>query len=393
MVLEPAARNTAPAIAAAAFLLSKTDPELVIAVLPSDHIIADQTAFFTAIDKAVHAAHQGHLTTFGINPRRPETGYGYIQAGNTVPNLEGVSSITRFVEKPDQETAQEYFGEGSYYWNSGMFLFRACDFLDELQKYAPDVWNQSQKAVDLLTEDGGFMMLDRTEFEAAPAISVDYAVMEKTDRAVVVPSDFGWSDVGSWRSLHDIGNKDADGNVTLGDVALHGSKNSYVRSETQLVTAIGIEDMVVVATDDAILIAPASHDQDVRIAVDALKEQGRSEAEAHSQVFRPWGSYQNLQVSEGVLVKQIIVNPGAKLSLQYHHHRAEHWVVVDGMARVTNGENIIDLTTDQSTYIPQGVVHRVENTGTGPLRIIEVQIGEILSEDDIVRVEDDFGRV
>lgn len=392
IVLEPEARNTAPAIAAAAFLLSKIDPDLIIAVLPSDHVISDIPAFHIAVNRAAQAAQQGHLTTFGMAPLRPETGYGYIQTGPATREFDDVRTISRFVEKPDVKTAQEYLNDGSYYWNSGMFLFRACDFLQELKDHAPDIWQHSQKAVDQMTEDAGFIRLDAAAFQAAPAISVDYAVMEKTTHAVVVPSDFGWSDVGSWRSLHEISNKDANGNVALGDVALYGSKNSYVRSDTQLVTAIGIEDLVVVATDDAILIARATHDQDVRIAVEALKQQGRSEATAHSEVFRPWGSYQNLYVSESILVKQITVNTGAKLSLQYHNHRTEHWIVVEGTARVTNGDNVFDLTVDQSTYIALGAIHRLENIGPIPLRLMEVQVGDLISEDDIVRVDDDFGR-
>lgn len=392
IVLEPVARNTAPAIAAAAFLLSRISPETLMAVLPSDHVIKDIPAFHTAIDRAAEAARSGYLATFGITPQRPETGYGYIQGGPLIDQLDATPSIRRFVEKPDLQTAESYIEDGSYYWNSGMFLFRACDFLDELKILAPKVWEHSQKAVSSLTEELGFFALNQESFSACPSISVDYAVMEKTTHGVVIPSDFGWSDVGSWRSLRDISATDENGNVVLGDVSLHGAKNSYVRTDAQLVTAIGIEDMVVVATDDAVLIAPATQDQDVRLAVDTLKAQNRPEATAHSQVFRPWGSYQNMYVSEGVLVKQIIVYPGSKLSLQYHDHRAEHWVVVEGTARVTNGDRVFDLVKDQSTYIPLGALHRLENIGTSPLKIVEVQLGDLISEEDIVRIEDDFGR-
>ncbi|NQV99379.1 MAG: mannose-1-phosphate guanylyltransferase/mannose-6-phosphate isomerase [Rhodospirillales bacterium] len=392
IVLEPAPRNTAPAIAAAAFLLAEIDPQLIMAVLPSDHVIGDTTAFYEAVDCAANAAAQGKLATFGISPTRAETGYGYIQAGATIDGWDGAMALDRFVEKPDAATAQSYLDAGCYYWNSGMFVFRVCDFLGELQSHAPEVWRQTRNAVAQRQDEAGFIRLDATAFAAAPAISVDYAVMEKTRQAVVIPSDFGWSDVGSWMSLRENGTPDLAGNVILGDVVLYDTKTSYVQSDRQLAVVIGMEDTIVVATDDAILIAPATRDQDVRLAVEALKQQGRSEAVAHSQVFRPWGSYQNLHQSDGILVKQIIVNPGARLSLQYHNHRAEHWVVVEGAARVTNGDRVMDLQADQSTYIPVGTVHRLENTGLGPLRMMEVQVGDLISEDDIVRVDDDFGR-
>ena len=392
IILEPAPRNTAPAIAAAALIISKLDPDTLMVALSSDHVISDVPAFHACVDRAAKAAINGQLVTFGILPTRPETGYGYIEAGEPLEGLEDIFRVSRFVEKPDQTTAQKYLDAGKYYWNSGMFLFRASDFLTELEVHAPSVLENCKKAIDHMTESNGFYSLQKSAFELAPSISVDYAVMEKTNRAIVIPSSIGWSDVGSWMSLHQLETPDENGNVSVGDIVLYETKNSYIRTDTQLITAIGVEDMIVVATDDAILIAPADRDQDVRIAVDTLKQQGRSQAVAHSDVVRPWGSYKNLQVGDGFLVKEINVKLGAQLSLQYHNHRAEHWVVVAGTARVTNGENVFDLKADQSTYIPVGVPHRLENIGITPLRMIEVQTGNLISEKDIVRIEDDFGR-
>jgi len=393
IILEPAPRNTAPAIAAAALILSQTDPDALMAILPSDHVISDITAFHACVDRATQASLSGQMVTFGITPTRPETGYGYIQAGQSLEGQDDAYTVSRFVEKPDQPTAQQYFNAGTYYWNSGMFLFKASDFLAELETHAPNVLKSCKKAVDQMTESNGFYSLEKSAFETAPSISVDYAVMEKTNRATVIPSSIGWSDVGSWMSLYQLESPDENGNVSVGDIVLYETKNSYIRTDTQLITAIGVENMIVVATDDAILIAPADRDQDVRVAVDTLKQQGRSQAVAHSHVSRPWGSYKNLQVDTAFLVKEINVSPGVQLSLQYHNHRAEHWVVVEGSARVTNGDNVFDLKPNQSTYIPLGVIHRLENIGTTPLRLIEVQTGDLISEDDIVRVEDDFGRV
>ena len=392
IVLEPVARNTAPAIAVAALLLSEKDPQSMMAVFPSDHVIADTAAFYEAVDHAATAAEHEQMVTFGITPSRAETGYGYIQSGSLSDDSSGGLKVSQFKEKPDQKTAQEYLDAGSYYWNSGMFVFRACDFLSELEIHAPDVLVSCRQAVNQSSKDIGFLRLDQPSFEQAPSISVDYAVMEKTERAVVIPSDFGWSDVGSWSSLHELSVADNQGNVAIGDVLLHDAKNSYVRSDKQLLAAVGIENMLIVATDDAILIAPTDRDQDVRLIVDTLKQNKRSEAVAHSRVFRPWGSYQNLQSGDGFLAKEIVVHPGAKLSLQYHNHRAEHWVVVSGTARVTNGDDVFDLDANQSTYIPLGTTHRLENQGREPLHIIEVQTGTRISEDDIVRIEDDFGR-
>jgi mannose-1-phosphate guanylyltransferase/mannose-6-phosphate isomerase len=392
IILEPAPRNTAPAIAAAALIISKSDPNTLMVALSSDHVISDVPAFHACVDRAAKAAVNGQLVTFGILPTRPETGYGYIQAGKPLEGQDDAFHVSRFIEKPDQQTAQQYLDAGTYYWNSGMFLFRAADFLAELEVHAPGVLENCKKATDQMTELNGFYSLQQKAFELAPSISVDYAVMEKTTRATVIPSSIGWSDVGSWMSLHQLETPDGNGNVSVGDIVLYETKNSYIRTDTQLVTAIGVENMIVVATDDAILIAPADRDQDVRFAVDTLKQQGRSQAVAHSDAIRPWGSYKNLQVGDDFLVKEINVRPGVQLSLQYHNHRAEHWVVVEGTARVTNGDDVFDLKANQSTYIPVRVVHRLENIGTTPLRLIEVQTGDLISEEDIVRVEDDFGR-
>ncbi len=392
IVLEPVPRNTAPAIAAATLLIAQDHPDALIAVFPSDHVIADIPAFYAAIDQAASAAQSGRLATFGITPTRPETGYGYIHAGNSFNSSDSIFSVQAFVEKPDAATAQAYLDTGTYYWNSGMFLFRAGDFLEELKTHSPETLTACRESVVTLSEDYEFLKLDQAAFEKAPAISVDYAVMEKTSRAVVIPSDFGWSDVGSWTSLHQLAETDANGNARIGDVVLHDSHNSYVRSDGPLVTAVGVDNMVVIATDDAVLIAPADRDQDVRHIVETLRKQGRDEAMAHTRVLRPWGSYQNRQVAETFLVKEITVNPGAKLSLQFHDHRAEHWVVVEGTARVTRDGEVFDLVASQSTYIPAGMAHRLENPTETPLRLIEVQTGALISEDDITRIEDDFGR-
>ena len=392
IILEPATRNTAPAIATAALILSQSDPDALMAVLPSDHVISNIPAFYACVDRAAQAALSGQLVTFGITPTRPETGYGYIQAKDPLKDQIDIFNVSHFVEKPDHKTAQQYWNNRSYYWNSGMFLFRASDFLSELQTHALDVLTCCQKAVSGLSVSNGFHYLQQNAFALAPAISIDYAVMEKTTRAVVIPSSIGWSDVGSWMSVHQLDTPDENGNVSVGDIVLYETKNSYIRTDSQLITAIGVKNMIVVATDDAILIAPAGRDQDVRVAVDTLKQQGRRQAVAHSDAICPWGSYKNLQVGDDFLVKEINVNPGVQLSLQYHNHRAEHWVVVEGTARVTKGDDVFDLKTNQSTYIPLGVVHRLENIGTTTLRVIEVQTGNLISEEDIVRIKDDFGR-
>jgi len=392
IVLEPVARNTAPAIAAAATRIAAEDPDALMLVLPSDHVIGNVSAFHHAVENAAKAAKNNSLVTFGIDPTGPETGYGYIQTGASLENLPDCSKISRFVEKPDAATASSYLTSGDYVWNSGMFLFSAEAYLQELERFHPEMVLACKEAVEGGETDLTFFRLNAEAFANSPSISVDYAVMEKTERAVVVRADMGWSDVGAWSALSELGTPDDAGNVTGGDVLLHDTQNSYVRSERPLVAAVGVEDLVIVATDDAVLVAPKDRAQDVRYIVERLRASERSEHESHTRVYRPWGHYQNLDHGPGFLVKQIVVKPGAKLSLQYHHHRAEHWVVVEGEARVTNGDETLILKSNQSTYIPVGARHRLENPSTEPLRLIEVQSGDYIGEDDIVRLEDDFGR-
>jgi len=392
IVLEPVARNTAPAIAVAAAMIAAVNPDSLMLVLPSDHVIGDVRAFLSAVDTAARAAEDQSLVTFGIDPTGPETGYGYIQTGASLENLNGCSRISRFVEKPDAETAAAYLASGDYVWNSGMFMFSAGAYLQELDRFYPEMVLACKEAVQGGETDLTFFRLNTEAFSKSPSVSVDYAVMEKTGRAVVVRADMGWSDVGAWSALSDLGTPDDAGNVVGGDVLLHDTQNSYVRSERPLVTAVGVENLVIVATDDAVLVVPKDRAQDVRHIVERLRSSERSEHESHTRVYRPWGHYQNLDHGPGFLVKQIVVKPGAKLSLQYHDHRAEHWVVVEGEARVTNGDDILTLKSNQSTYIPVGVRHRLENPSSEPLRLIEVQSGDYIGEDDIVRLEDDFGR-
>ena len=393
IVLEPTGRNTAPAIAAAALLLSAEDPDTLMLVQPSDHHIADPKAFSQIVATAMPAAQRGHLTTFGIAPSRPETGYGYIQTGAPVDGLDGVFSVQRFVEKPDRGTAEQYLSEGGYFWNSGMFLLHAGRYLEELEHLAPDVFRACRDAVARGKDDLDFFRLDPAAFGAAPDISVDYAVMEQTDHAAVVPADIGWSDIGSWRSLRDAQDSDGLGNVVHGDVLLEGVSNSYVHANGKLVAAVGVENIVVVATDDAILVASAERCGEVSRVVERLRRSNRQESLHHNRVYRPWGFYQTMDLGDRFQVKRIMVKPGEKLSLQMHHHRAEHWVVVTGTARVTcDGQSTL-LHENESTYIPLGSSHRLENPGKIPLHLIEVQSGAYLGEDDIVRFEDNYGRL
>lgn len=393
IMLEPAARNTAPAIAAVATMIASENPDALMLVLPSDHVIGDVSAFHEAIDTAARVAANNSLVTFGIDPTGPETGYGYIQTDTALADLPNCSMISRFVEKPDVDTAADYLASGDYVWNSGMFLFSAGTYLAELERFFPEMVSTCKIAVATGNTDLTFFRLGAEAFAQCQAVSIDYAVMEKTDRAVVVRTEMGWSDVGAWSALGDLGSADETGNVRIGDVILHDAKNSYVRSERPLVAAIGVENLIIVATDDAVLVAPKDKAQDVRHIVDKLKADERYEHESHTRVYRPWGHYQNLEQGRGFLVKQIVVKPGAKLSLQYHHHRAEHWVVVEGEARVTNGDDVLTLTANQSTFIPVGARHRLENPSDTPLRLIEVQSGDYIGEDDIVRLEDDFERL
>ena len=393
VVLEPFGRNTAPAIALAALAASKLsageDPELL--VLPADHVIKDVTAFQQAIRVALASVQQGKLATFGIVPNAPETGYGYIQRGAASAD-EGVYAIARFVEKPSLERARQFLQSGDYLWNSGMFMFRASRYLQELERFAPLIARVCQNAFDGAKSDLDFMRIDAKVFEQCPSDSIDYAVMEKTSDAVVVPLDAGWSDVGSWSALHEASDADVHGNVSRGDVISEDSEGCYLYSESRLVAVVGLSNHVVVETKDAVLVAPKSRVQDVKKLVSRLKEAGRYEHSLHREVFRPWGSYDSIENGERFQVKRLKVKPGATLSLQMHHHRAEHWIVVSGTARITRGEEVFLLEENQSTYIPIGVKHRIENPGMIPLHIIEVQSGSYLGEDDIVRFDDRYGR-
>lgn len=387
IILEPVGRNTAPAIALAA-LTAKDDPLLL--VLAADHVIQDESVFREAVIRAIPLAEAGKLVTFGIVPSAPHTGYGYIKRGK---DLGKGFEVNAFVEKPSSDVAQDYFSSGDYYWNSGMFLFRASNYLEELKKFRPDILKQCQESVIDVKTDLDFLRIDKDMFESCPAESVDYAVMEKTSHAVVVPMDAGWSDIGSWSSLWDVSEKDGEGNSTHGDVILHNTCNSYVKSDNTLVAVIGVDDLVVVSTKDALMVAHKDSVQDVKMITESLKIQARSEWQLSREVYRPWGKYDSIDSGERYQVKRITVKPGAKLSAQKHHHRAEHWVVVSGTALVTNGDETFLLSENESTYIPIGVVHALENPGKFDLEMIEVQSGSYLGEDDIVRFEDIYGRV
>ncbi|MCG2586553.1 mannose-1-phosphate guanylyltransferase/mannose-6-phosphate isomerase [Massilia sp. TS11] len=393
ILLEPAGRNTAPAVAAAASYLLAIDPEAVMLVLPADHVINDGKAFADAVALAKNQVADGALATFGVVPTAPETGYGYIHAGAAVAGAPHCFSVNRFVEKPDREKAEGFLREGGYYWNSGMFMFRANAFLEELRTYQPAIADASAAAVAMGARDLDFCRLDEDAFMASPSDSIDYAVMEHTKRAVVVPADIGWSDVGSWSALWEVQKGDDPlGNVQRGDVYLDNVKNSLVRAESRIVAVVGVEDLVVVETQDAVLVAHKDQVQRVKQVVDHLKSKDRTEHLHHTRVYRPWGFYEGIDSGERFQVKRITVKPGEKLSLQMHHHRAEHWVVVSGTARVTCGDTVSLLAENQSTYIPIGVNHRLENPGKVPLHIIEVQSGSYLGEDDIVRFEDIYQR-
>ncbi len=407
IILEPVGRNTAPAVALAALKVLKqedtevqrpsaneVDESALLLVLAADHVIEDAQAFHKAIQNALPAAMAGKLVTFGVVPTQPETGYGYIKAGNElIVNSEQAFPVESFVEKPDLETAQAYLASGDYYWNSGMFLFKASRYLEELKRFRPDILEACEKAMTVQNPDLDFVRLDEDAFKVCPDDSIDYAVMEKTTDAVVVPLDAGWSDVGSWSSLADISDKDDQGNAVQGDVLLHDTTNTYVRSEKKLIATVGVNDLIVVESDDAILVSHKDRVQDVKKVVELLKAEGRPEVNLHRKVYRPWGAYDAIDSGERFQVKRIMVKPGARLSLQKHYHRAEHWIVVKGTALVdVDGKEVL-LTENQSTYIPIGAVHRLENPGKFDLELIEVQSGGYLGEDDIVRFEDTYGRV
>lgn len=386
LLLEPVGRNTAAAICGAAlFVRQYLDNGSVLLVLPADHLITAVDAFVAAVREACLLAEAGNVTTFGIVPTSPETGYGYIARG------EG-NRVLSFVEKPDLQTAREYVAGGRHLWNSGMFAFTVEPLLAELSRYEPVLIEQMTRAVADGKWDGVFFRLDREAMEPCTDDSIDYALMEKTERAAVVEADIGWSDVGSWRALWELADKDDRGNVLSGDVILEDVENSLIRAGDSLVAAIGLRDTMVVETADAVLVAPIARSQDVKKIVEQLKLRGRNEFLIHRTVHRPWGSYTTLESGERFQIKRITVNPGARLSLQMHHHRHEHWVVVRGMAKVTNGEKVILLDENKSTYITAGEKHRLENPGTIPLELIEVQIGSYLGEDDIVRYDDEYGR-
>jgi mannose-1-phosphate guanylyltransferase/mannose-6-phosphate isomerase len=391
ILLEPVGRNTAPAVAAAANYLLALDADAVMLVLPADHVIGDVPAFHAAIGQAAALVADGALATFGIVPTAPETGYGYIQSGAPLAGGKAFR-VSRFVEKPDADTARQFIEAGNYSWNSGMFLFGARAYLDELAQFQPPMAAAAEAAVRLGYRDLDFCRLDEAAFTSCPADSIDYAVMERTSHAVVVPADIGWSDVGSWSALWEVQPRDANGNVTRGDVYLDGVSNSLVRAESRIVAVIGVDNLVVVETDDAVLVAHKDQVQRVKQIVDHLRNGARTEHLQHTKVYRPWGSYEGIDIGERFQVKRITVNPGGKLSLQMHHHRAEHWIVVSGTARVTCGDTVSLLTENESTYVPIGMTHRLENPGKLPLHLIEVQSGSYLGEDDIVRFEDVYQR-
>ena len=387
IILEPVGRNTAPAIALAAILSNEDD---LLLVLAADHVIKDETAFTKAVADAIPLAEAGKLVTFGIVADRPFTGYGYIRRGCA----KGIGfAVDQFVEKPSIEVAQAYVDSGEYYWNSGMFLVKASRYLSELLKFRPDIYEACKSSMAEVKADLDFVRIDSAKFEGCPSESIDYAVMEKTEDAVVVPMDAGWSDIGSWSSLWDISEKDDNGNATHGDIILHETSNSYVRTDGKLVATIGVDDLVIVSTKDALVVAHKDSVQDVKVIAEKLKSESRAEWKNHREVYRPWGKYDSIDSGERYQAKRITVKPGAKLSVQMHHHRAEHWVVVSGTAKVTNGEKTFMLSENESTYIPLGVIHSLENPGKVPLEIIEIQSGSYLGEDDIVRFNDIYGRV
>ena len=392
ILLEPVGRNTAPAVAVAALQAVRDDPEAVLAVFPADHLIDAPARLQAALEAAVQAAQAGWLVTFGVVPDRPETGYGYIEAGTPIGEGESVRRVARFVEKPNSGRAQAFLEQGGFYWNAGMFVMRAAQFLEELEAHAPAILQGARTALDGAEQDLDFVRLAEEGFRQCPSDSIDFAVMEATRNAAVVPLDAGWTDLGSWETLMGAGVPDANGNVLMGDVIAEDSRGSYLRAESRLLAAIGLKDCVVVETADSVLVAPRDRVQDVKAIVQRLQDGQRNEAVEHRQVHRPWGSYEGLIRAERFQVKRIVVNPGCQLSLQMHHHRAEHWVVVRGTARVTRGEDVFLLGEDQSTYIPLGEIHRLDNPGHIPLELVEVQSGSYLGEDDITRLEDRYGR-
>jgi mannose-1-phosphate guanylyltransferase / mannose-6-phosphate isomerase len=395
ILLEPVSRNTAAAIASAAHFALQQDPDSLLLVLPSDHIIQNERAFHLAVEAGVSLARDGRLVTFGVVPTSPHTGFGYIRKGVPIGDSHpGAHVVDAFIEKPTAARAEELLSNGSYLWNSGMFLFGASAYLDELERFEPDIARSTELAYQESSSNSKFVKLDGAALSSCPSISVDYAILERTDRAsVVAVDDLGWSDIGSWSALHETSPRDEQNNALIGDVWQFSSENSYIRAEHRMIAAIGISDLVIVETADAVLVAHRDEAANVKTVVERLNASGRRESVTHRRVTRPWGTYESIDQGERFQVKRIVVNPGAQLSLQLHHHRAEHWIVVKGTALVTNGEREDLLTENQSTYIPIGVSHRLYNPGKIPLELIEVQSGAYLGEDDIVRLEDRYGRV
>ncbi len=392
IILEPVGRNSAPAIAAAAVLVAEEHPDAVLWMMPADHSIVDEAALQTALQAAAAAARSGYIVTFGMKPTAPDTGFGYIEIGDKLAQAEGVYSVARFLEKPDVVTAARFVADGRHLWNSGMFVFTARTLLKEMECHAPQVVPAVRQSVADRQQDLDFIRLGVDAFKACPSISIDYAVAERTSRAAVVLADLGWSDVGSWSALWDLGEKDAAGNVSVGDVVLEGAENCYVRSDGMLAAVVGLKDAVVVVTEDAVLAMHRGQSQDVKKIVERLKAAGRPEGVSHNRGYRPWGYYESLIQGDRYQVKRIVVAPGRQLSLQSHFHRAEHWVVVNGTARVTRDEEVVILRENESIYLPLGCIHRLENPGKIPLTLIEVQSGAYLGEDDIVRIQDTYGR-
>jgi mannose-1-phosphate guanylyltransferase/mannose-1-phosphate guanylyltransferase/mannose-6-phosphate isomerase len=389
IILEPIGKNTAPAVALAA--LSAQSPDDVLLVLPADHVINNLAAFHTAVNQARELAEQGYLVTFGIVPTEPETGYGYIKRASSPQGA--AFNVEAFVEKPDLETAKHYLQTGDYFWNSGMFAFKAGVYLAELEKFHPTMLATCKRALSAAKIDLDFVRLNKEIFSTCPSDSIDYAVMEKTDKAVVIPLDADWNDVGSWSALWDVTDKDGSGNAINGDVLTVDTQNSYIHAGSRLVAAIGVRDLVIIETADAVMVAPKDRVQEVKDIVAQLKNLGRKEANIHRKAYRPWGHYDSVDNGERHQTKRIVVKPGARLSLQKHHHRAEHWVVVKGTALVTKGEEKLLISENESIYIPLGIIHCLENPGVIPLEIVEVQSGSYLGEDDIVRIDDSYGRV
>ncbi len=400
IILEPQARNTAPAITLVALATLEEDPDALLLILPSDHVVRPENSLVNALKEAPPAANKGFLVTFGIKPDKPETGYGYIKSADPIDKTEdargniknSTAYVTKFVEKPNKEVAKSMLSEGGYYWNSGMFLFRADALLREMEKYSPDMVDICRHAWNQRKQDMDFIRPDAAVLAACPSESIDYAVMEHTIKAAVLPLDIFWNDLGSWDALYNIGKADTKGNVCHGDIITHKTRNSYIHADTRLVATLGLEDMVIVETADAVLVTKKRYAQDIKVLVKAMEAQERKEATWHQKVYRPWGHYESLVLADNFQVKRIEVNAGAALSLQMHYHRSEHWIVVSGTAEITVGDKTFFLTENQSTYIPPTCKHRLKNPGIQPLILIEIQSGTYLGEDDIERFEDNYGR-